>query len=353
MKTFILAAFLLVHAVVAPASGQSAYLPGDPSGLAAWRESLRDDETLKACLGTRLWGDNDVVYEGWTPWDMALWFRRDAGGLEDERLHKALVEIYREAESQTGRDAKDLMTRVALWLGVCADDATKAFLLEVAGDKTKDGFLRGTAVASYLRIADAEEAKDALIRFLVGGERLDDMTRLALYQNAQMAWHETESVEKKAAILAALYAALSVESPPWVFRVGDQIVREMSPRYAASKERLVLLEKALARPFPERRERTKLELESRLKEMRKLKVLASVSTNLAVLRDRDFNQPLPEEERIALMTHPIARQAANAPQEEQPQTARTDLYAFGGAAAAALAAVGAWLFIRRRKASRP
>lgn len=276
------------------------------------------------------------------------------GGVSDEQLHLVLSEIYAEADNDFGLAKTDYERMVSTQrrqtavqeMGGCADAATKAFLLDLAADNSKDGFLRTIAVGSYLRAANAGEARDALVRFLVGEDKMDDMMRMSIYQNAQMAWREAESVEKKAAIIAALYSALCVETPPWVFRVGDRTVCEISPRYSTSRERLVLLERALAYPFPELRKHTKRELTSRLDEMRKLKVLASVSTNLAVLKDRDFNQPLLEDERIALMTPPDARQADNAPQEEPPRMGRAGLYTFGGLAL--VAAVSLFL-IRRCK----
>ena len=151
-----------------------------PVAHAAWQASLQSDETLKTCLKYRLWGDSDVMYDGWTPWDLAIWFREEAREVTDERLHKALTSIYREAEIQSGKDARDLMTRVVLWLGVCKDNPTKAFLLDVASDKSKDGFLRTSAIASYLRTADAEEAKKVLLRFLVEEDRITNERRIHL-----------------------------------------------------------------------------------------------------------------------------------------------------------------------------
>ena len=354
MATFLLITILLAHAVTTPVSGQSAYPPGDPSGLAAWRESLRDDETLKAYLKKRLWGDNDVMYEGWTQWDVAIWFRRDAGDLADERLHKALVEIYREAESQTGRDAKDLMTRVAIWLGVCADDATKAFLLDLAADKSKDGFLRTIAIDSYLRAADANEARDALVRFLVGSDRMaSDMDRSGIYAVAYTAW-EGSSPGKKLAICGALQVGLAHETTHWVFCSGDRWLSGMSLKYARSEERLALLERMYAAPVPDGELFDKRSLAPQLDEARRLDERTSVNTNLLTVVARDFNQPLSEEDLVGLAVPPPATSmSAAAPHEGSARAGRSGLYAFGGAAAAALAAVGVWLIIRRRKASRP
>ncbi len=291
--------------------------------------------------------------------ELMIWkgFDIKNSGVTEEQLHRVLMELYREAEDKwpTLTPATDewnynqkIVEGVLACLPMCGDIPVKEFLLEYAVTKEKDSVTRGIAVLSLLRVADAEEAKAALIRFLVGEEKMDDMTRLSLYQYAQMAWHEADSMEKKAAILAALYLALSAESPPWVFRVGDQIVREMSPRYANSKERLVLLERALAQPFPERRERTKRELASRLEEIRKLTILTTINTNLAVLQARDFNQPLSEEELADLTIPPPVASVADEPAQDKPQRpTRTGRYVIGGAAILALAAAVVWVLSRR------
>lgn len=287
---------------------------------------------------------------------------KEEAGVSDSQLRRILLDIYSEAETafeqaedQFGRMVSALRRENAVReLGVCADDTTKTFLLDLAADASKEGFLRTIAGAAYLNIGDTKEVKMALRQFLIGEERMDDQMRIVIYQNTQMAWHEANSIEKKAAILAALYAALSEESPPWVFRVGDQIVQEMSPRYANSKQRLALLERALAYPFPERRQRTKRELESRLEAMRKLKGFSTVNTNLAVLQERDFNQPLPEDDWMALaITPPEAPAVGVPPENEPPQGRRSALYAIGGTALLALGGAGVLVFRKRHGASRP
>ena len=88
-------------------------------------------------------------------------------------------------------------------------------------------------------------------------------------------------------------------------------------------------------------------MESRLEAMRKLKVLSSINTNLSALKERDFSQPLPEEERIALETPPNAPDATDAAQEKPAKTRCKGGYPL--AAVAGLLAVTALWFVFRRK----
>jgi hypothetical protein len=319
----------------------------EANALAAWCTSFQDSTTLKACLEKELWGDNDVMYEGWTPWDMAIWFREEAGDLSDEQMSAALMEIYREAEVKGDERSHDLMTRVAQWLGVCADIETKRFLRDVASDASKDGFLRTTSISSYLRSADAQEAKEILTLFLTGTEQMDIIDRYSIYQNAQMAWQESDSTEKKSVIVATLYKALLEEPLPWVFNEGDAILQGMSPSYANSKERLALLERARAYPFPERRERTKRELAERFEKMRKLKTLTSVHTNFVELMEHDFSQPLQESERYLLEMQDASTITAT-PQSTSPLIGNIKVWALGGGIAGLLG-IGAFAYWRRRK----
>ena len=173
MKTFILAAFLLVHAVVAPASGQSAYPTGDVSVRSAWRRLTLDDEGLKAVLKAQLLAENDVD-TGDDAWSYAARFK-ELAGLSDERLRSSLADIYSEAAAQleapppkdswTLMEAKKRMTGAVFWFGILHDAGTKAFLMDLAADTSQASGLRMIAMASYLRIADANETRDALVRF--------------------------------------------------------------------------------------------------------------------------------------------------------------------------------------------
>jgi len=316
--------------------------------LAAEQTPLLDDDALMARLQKRIWGDNDNIYPGWTPWDLAIWFRKEAGNPSDERMHAALTAIYREAETREGKEARDLRVRAVLWLGVCSDDATKAFLLEVAAGTSKDGFLRTTAISSYLRNADAEEAKGALLRFLVGPDRIaSDMDRSGVYPVANTAWNESSS-EKKRAICEALQAGLAHESTHWVFCSGDRWLCGMSAKYARSEERLAMFERMYATPVPDGDLFDRQSLVPQIEMLRKLKKHTSVNTNLATAIAHDFNQPLPEEERIALETPPNAPDATDAAQEKSTETGRKSFYALA-AIAGLLGVLALWFGLRRKR----
>lgn len=315
--------------------------------LAAEQTLLLDDDALMARLQKRIWGDNDNIYPGWTPWDLAIWFRKEAGNPSDERMHAALTAIYREAETREGKEARDLRVRAVLWLGVCSDDATKAFLLEVAAGTSKDGFLRTTAISSYLRNADAEEAKGALLRFLVGPDRIaSDMDRSGVYPVANTAWEES-SPEKKLAICEALQVGLAHESTHWVFCSGDRWLCGMSTKYARSEERLAMFERMYATPVPDGDLFDRQSLVPQIEMLRKLKKHTSVNSNLVTAIAHDFSQPLPEEERIALETPPNAPDATDAAQEKPAKTRCKGGYPL--AAVAGLLAVTALWFVFRRK----
>ena len=332
-------------------------------GQTARQESAPEDENLKSMLRREFMVDHDVdvVTEDWSIWSEGVRFKKDTN-ISDERFHAVLIDIYREAEAtiqarnqesqdmQVLKNAERWMRGAVFWLGACEDVASKTFLLDLASDTSKGGTLRVIAISSYLHVADAEEAKGALLRFLVSPDRMtSDMDRSGVYAVANTAWKES-SPEKKLAICEALQVGLSHETTHWVFRSGDGWLCEMSPTYAKSKERLSLLERALAQPFPERRERTKRELESRLEAMRKLKVLSSINTNLSALKERDFSQPLPEEERIALEMPPDAPHAGGTAQEESAETRRKWLCPLA-AVAGLLAVFVLWFVLRRKRGS--
>jgi len=309
---------------------------------------LLDDDALKARLQDDIWGDNDNIYPGCTPWDPAICFRKETGSPSDERMHAALTAIYREAETREGKEARNLMTRVVLWLGVCSDDATKAFLLEAAADKSKAGLLRTTALSSYLRNADAEEAKGALLRFLVSPDRIaNDMDRSEIYTFASAAWDESFP-EKKLAICEALQVGLAHESTHWVFCSGDRWLCGMSTKYARSEERLAMFERMYATPVPDGDLFDRQSLVPQIEMLRKLKKHTSVNTNLATAIAHDFNQPLPEEERIVLGTPPDALDIGDAAQEKPSQTRRKGLCPLA-AVVGLLAVLALWFGLRRKR----
>jgi len=316
-------------------------------GQAAWPP---DDEQLK----TYLMGEF-IAIDGY---DASVTSRLKDGGVTDEQLRRVLMSVYTESETAFER-AKDQYARMVgkmrransiRELGCCADDATKTFLLNLAADQTKDGSLRVIAIASYLSAADAEETKDALIRFLVTSNRIgNDMDRSEIYTFAYTAWQHS-SPEKKLAICEALQVGLAHEPTHWVFCSGDRWLCGMSPRYARSKERLAMFERMYATPVPDGELFDKRSLIPQLEMMRKLKVLNSISTNLSALQERDFSQLLPEDERFALEMLPETPAVVGTAQEKPSRGAHKGIYAVA-AVAGLLAAFALWLGIRRKRGS--
>ena len=275
-------------------------------------------------------------------------------GVNDDQLYRVLINIYIEARDKwSSSEPKTLewsrMRRiiegVITWLPKCEDSPVKNFLLEYAGFTKNDPFLRSVALLSYLRVADAEETKNALVRFLIGVERFDSQARSSVIAHATEIFREADR-GKKRAIVETLWCALAQEDAKWLFRLYDGFLTQNSGLYANSAQRRHILRHLMqSRPTCKADEYALPDLEARWRVLQKQGAGANINTNLATLRDRDFNQPLPEDERIALMTPPEARHA-NAPQKKPPLMGRAGLYPFGGLA---LGAVVSLLLIRRWK----
>lgn len=77
-------------------------------------------------------------------------------------------------------------------------------------------------------------------------------------------------------------------------------------------------------------------------------VVTSVNTNLATAIARDFNQPSPEEERIALEMPPDAPDTTDAAQEKSTETGRKSFYALA-AIAGLLGVLALWFGLRRKR----
>jgi len=265
-------------------------------------------------------------------------------------MHAALTAIYREAETREGKEARDLRVRAVLWLGVCSDDATKAFLLEVAADEAKGGFLRTTAISSYLRVADAEETKKVLLRFLAEGDRMDSQSRSTIIWSTLMVYQDA-TAEKKGAIVESLCAALAGEDHKWLFRVYDDVLCQISPHYRHSLQRRDILARLIKAPALCKADDYAMpELEEKLREIEKANLHTTINTNLSALKERDFSQPLPEEERIALEMPPDAPHAGGTAQEESAETRRKWLCPLA-AVAGLLAVFVLWFVLRRKRGS--
>jgi len=288
-------------------------------------------------------------------WEEAKEFK-NRFNIRNDLLHQALMEIKQNAVEKRDNpaigsrdeiDGRRMLIGVMRWLPLCNNSQSKSWLLDIASTLDENELLRTFSIFSYLRIADAQEAKQILVRFLIGREQMYVMERYSLYQDAQMAWHSSDSMEKKAAIVTALYMALSEEPLPWVFSEGDAILQGMSPRYANSRERLALLERARAYPFPERRERTRRELTERFEKMRKLKTLTSGHANFVELMLHDFSQPSQESERYLLEMQDASITMVS-PQSASSPISRIKVWALGGGIASLLG-VGVLLLKRCRK----
>ena len=259
-------------------------------GHTVWTEYFSNDDNLKTYLR------GEFLAEEGADWETVIQFKKRFS-ISDERLRKTVLSLYEESLASKQNTAShqdalqgDLLRQNALfWLASCADAHVKEFLLDYAASQGNDSVARGIAVSSYLRVADANEARDALVRFLVGRDRMDDMTRLSLYQYAQMTWHETDSVEKEAAILAALMVAAAHGEGKIGFVEVDRIIAMRSDAYRRSRERLALLEHHSLEP-PTANLYTDADLGMALAEARKFRVHTSVNTNADLLKARDFSQ---------------------------------------------------------------
>ena len=215
-----------------------------------------------------------------------------------EQFHRVLMEMYNEAEEKwptlTPKTAEwgengDVVIGVLACLPMCGNIPVKDFLLDYAASKEKEGFKRAVAVSSYLRVADAAEARGVLLRFLVDEDRMNPMGRLSIYSYARMAYKDAPA-EKRTAILAALIAAAAKEEGKIEFMKVDGILAERSAAYRLSRERLALLERH-SLELPTANLYTDRDLKAALAESRKYKQHTSISTNLEVLASRDFNLP--------------------------------------------------------------
>jgi len=271
----------------------------------------------------------------------------------DEQLYRKLMGMYREAENkwatltpktpEWNRNSRTI-EGVLSWLPKCGDIPVKEFLMSYATTKENDSWLRESAILSYLREANAEEAKNALLGFLVEGDRMDNMARLGLYSYARSTY-DAASPEKQAAILAALIAAANKEEGKIEFMKVDKILAERSAAYRRSRERLAMLERHGLEP-PTTNLYTDRDLKAALEESRKYKSHTSITTNLSSLKTRNFNLPqlaLATNDAIATVDdHPVTGEKSDSDTRRSVGT-----YVFFGLTAILLLVVGAWKLSRR------
>jgi hypothetical protein len=222
--------------------------------------------------------------------------------ISDEFMRTVSMEIYSETMDKVKKapqgnngvasqeDQKLLLISVG-WMGTVADNETKTFLLGLATDVLTGKGVKKQAISSYLFAADPEEAKNALLRFLVEGDRMSYMERLSLYEFARMAY-DSASPEKKVAILVALIAAAAKEEGKIEFMEVDKILAARNTAYKFSRQRLAMLERHSLEP-PTNNLYTDRDLKVGLEECRKYRAHTNISTNLVVVKTRNFNLPLP------------------------------------------------------------
>ena len=281
---------------------------------------------------------------------------KELSAVTDEQLHRVLMDIYREAENKLLALTPDteewnynlgLVDGVIRWLPKCKGIPVKDFLLAYAASEEKHHHARQAAILSYLRVANAEEARDILLKFLVGKDRMGEYDRSSIYRYPRIVW-DTVSPEKRAAMFNALCEAAAVESVQWAFDECDSQLIAMCPAYRDSLQRKGMLKRQLSVPFPKYYSELKEKMEKEVERLEKLEKHTSVNTNLATAIARDFNQPLPEEGRIALETPPDAPDTTDAAQEKSTETGRKSFYALA-AIAGLLGVLALWFGLRRKR----
>lgn len=277
--------------------------------------------------------------------------------ISDEMMRKVAMEIYEESlvavrEKRTeGIDGglnsyRQQLAGALFCLGLSADQTTKQMLMAMAQDEKGEMSFRQEAISAYLRAADAEETKNALLSFLAEDDRMDYMERLSIYEYARMVFEQADE-QKRIAILNALYVAAAVpDLPPLEFRVCDEILVKLSPAYAQSNQRFELLKKYNSISYPENRKETKKILKERMDIMRKSKFFTNVSTNLVILKSRNFNLPQPD-----LSTNDKQAVANDATIDKSNTSGSTRriivMYTLSGLAALLLLGLGIWKFARK------
>jgi flagellin-specific chaperone FliS len=284
---------------------------------------------------------------------------KEQSAVTDEQLHRVLMDIYHEAEdklqtltpgTEEWNYSRGLVDSVIRWLPRCKGIPIKDFLLANAASEERHCNIRHAAILSYLRVADAEEARNILLRFLVGEDRMDSQARSSILEHAHTAYREAE-LGKKRAIIESLYASLASEDAKWLFRVYDRILTRLSPQYASSEQRRDILRRLIqAKPTCKADEYAMEGLQNMLRSLEETTPHTSINTNLAVLRERDFSQPSSADENIALEIPPDTPAVVGTVQEKPSRGAHKGIYAVA-AVAGLLAAFGLWLSLRGKRGS--
>jgi hypothetical protein len=217
------------------------YYKGLPDDEVAYiQERLTSPENLKDSLMHSLSREHVLI-----PEEIPFFIKKFT--IAEDTLRTVLLEIIHESAKVTKweefsfKDPEELMfekRRVywsIVWLGYCADETAKEFLMEIAVDDTKDWMCRVVAIDSYLKRADAQQTRDALLRFLTEIRVRPSST----YLSAMMTYEETKGdTAKREAILATLTAIVQArEEDREYFASADKFLAEQSKEYAKSPQR--------------------------------------------------------------------------------------------------------------------
>ncbi len=317
--------------------------------ISALAEQSIDDATLRRYLR-----DNFVADESMS-WKKIDGFK-DRFAVTDDQLHRVLLDIYGEAEGKrhtltpktpAWNNNNRKIEGVLGWLPKCGDIPVKEFLMSYATTKENDSWLRRTAILSYLREASAEEAKNALLRFLVEEDRMDSQERSSICERARMVFVDA-SPEKKEAILFSLIVALSREDNKWLFRVYDNILCEMSKDYANSLQRREILERLISAPsLCKVDDYVMPELQEKLMTLKKMRLITNVSTNLETIKARNFNVPLPTGETNELMSISTDLQGGDSVEPDTDNKSSVGKLVVLGGLLGILLGFGLWKFTRK------
>ncbi|MGI6496197.1 MAG: hypothetical protein ACOX5G_08935 [Kiritimatiellia bacterium] len=224
-----------------------------------------------------------------------------------ERLALMGQHAGEDAEQQTGYDVTAVFhvhTNLAAlkavnlsdWgtvVGTSTDDQSQSVMLDLAADRLYSHDFRDDRLYFFLVEADAEGAKQALIRFLVGADRLQYPYRI-YWKAMENIFKEADELKQRA-IFATLQVAVAREDKPGEFLALDDLLVRRSDSYRRSRQRLHLLEShALRMPHdPVCFDRSLLVA---LADARKFWRRTDVNMSLADLQAQDFGRPLSAQE---------------------------------------------------------
>ena len=258
----------------------------------AWaREFYNNPEKLKESLMF-----NFTCDQFFDDWEIPFFKRKFH--IADDVLRPVLMDIYKSVEHLGGEkiqhgeprellsDKRRLLWSI-VWLGYCADEATKGFLMDITIDDTKANDYRIPAIRAYIQCADAQQMRDALMRFFIGMNGRPYKPYLQAFE----VYDESESdMQKREAIVASLIVALAREENKVEFANIDKRLAARNKEYATSAQRLAMVQRMSKLP-PSTFRDTDPDLKTALESFNTRTKLTSVSTNLTELMARDFTKP--------------------------------------------------------------